>query len=289
MTWLAFALLAAVADGTKDFVSKRTLAASSPYVVSWALFTVAAPLLLVAAATTEPPELGPRFIPAVVATCVVYVGAVILYMSALKASDLSLSLPMISFTPALLLLTGPLVLGELPPAAGIGGVGVIVLGAYLLNLKDARIGILEPFRSLAKERGPRLMLVVALLFSVTATTAKVTVQQSSPLWAFATMYSFSAAIFNVYVWGRRKITVSELKQSWRAILLIGALVAVAELGVAYGLSLALAVYVVSVKRLSILVGVVLGVAFLKERQGATRLLGAAVMIAGILLITLIPR
>lgn len=289
MTWLALALVTAFAEATKDLVSKRTMLTARSGFVAWALSAFSAPLLWAAALATgvESPE--PQFYPAVGVTIALFIVAVLLYMKAIQASDLSLTLPMVSFTPAFMLVTGPLVLGEQPEPRGLVGVVTIVLGAYLLNIKDARQGLLRPIAALAREPGPRYMLAVALIFSITATTAKVAIEASTPLTSMATLHSGSALVLTVVMLARRTITVETLRRHWRGALLIGLLVALAETCLAYAISLTLAVYAVSIKRLSILIGALLGFVVFKEKNLGPRLLGAAVMVAGLVLIALADR
>lgn len=287
--WFFMGLLAAAADATKDLVSKQTMRSASPYLVTWSLFAVAAPLLAAVALLSPLPPIEQGFAMWVGITSVLFTGAVLLYMRALKASDISITLPMIAFTPSFMLFTGSTILGELPNLAGICGVVIIVVGAYLLNLRDVRKGIFKPITALAKEPGPRMMLGVAVLFSITATTAKNAVLTSSPLVAFAAMYCVAAVIISAVVFVGRKVTWADISRNWRGVLAVGFLMALSELGMAHALSMTLAVYAVSVKRLSILVGALYGVFILREKNVSLRLIGASVMLGGVILIALSSR
>lgn len=79
----------------------------------------------------------------------------VIYIKAIKISPLSLTLPMLTFTPIFLLLTSPLIVGEFPSIIGVLGIILIVLGAYTLNIKDVKKGFFSPFKSLVKEKGPK--------------------------------------------------------------------------------------------------------------------------------------
>ena len=59
----------------------------------------------------------------------------ILYVYALKHGDISISVPMLSFTPAFMIITSFLILGEMPNAFGIIGIILIVFGAFILTTK----------------------------------------------------------------------------------------------------------------------------------------------------------
>ncbi|NQE06765.1 hypothetical protein C5S32_12915 [ANME-1 cluster archaeon GoMg1] len=71
---------------------------------------------------------------------------------------------------------------------------LIVTGSYLLNINHSKKyrshgyknRYLAPFKALLKEKGPRLMLVVAFIWSLTANIDKIGLQNSSPLfWVIA--------------------------------------------------------------------------------------------------------
>ncbi|KAG2448274.1 hypothetical protein HYH02_006858 [Chlamydomonas schloesseri] len=60
-----------------------------------------------------------------------------MYQRAVCISPLSLTIPYLAFTPAILIATAYIFLGELPGASGVAGVCVVALGGYLLNLKGS--------------------------------------------------------------------------------------------------------------------------------------------------------
>lgn len=63
--------------------------------------------------------------------------AKVMYQKALQLSPLSLTIPYLSFTPAILVITAYFLLGEEPSASGLVGVAVVALGGYLLSLKNS--------------------------------------------------------------------------------------------------------------------------------------------------------
>ena len=62
----------------------------------------------------------------------------LLFQRALSISPVSLTVPYLSFTPAVLLITSYFMLGEVPEAAGVLGVVIMTAGAYGLNTAGAR-------------------------------------------------------------------------------------------------------------------------------------------------------
>ncbi|MCZ0904811.1 EamA family transporter, partial [Microcoleus sp. HI-ES] len=63
---------------------------------------------------------------------------------------------------------------------------LIVSGSYLLNIKEKSKGYLAPFKALLDEPGPKLMLIVAFLWSITSNFDKIGVKNSYPIfWLFS--------------------------------------------------------------------------------------------------------
>ncbi len=82
--------------------------------------------------------------------------ATLLSTVALSKADTSLVSPLLTFNPAFTLLIAWLTLDEVPGLRQTLGVVVVLLGAYLLGVKEARTGILAPLRLLLRLPGTLL-------------------------------------------------------------------------------------------------------------------------------------
>ena len=286
MLWFIFAFLTALFEATKDVLSKKSLKDIDEYVVAWSLPCFALPFLLPILLFTEIPPLGERFWLALVTGGTLYAFTLVLYMKALKSSDLSITVPMLTFTPLFLLITSPLMVGEFPGIFGLIGIFLIVTGSYLLNINKKSQGYFAPFKALLKEKGPRLMLVVAFVWSITANIDKIGLQNSSPLfWVIAVDIYVALLMLPLCTFrGNRK--TDQIRANWRALLtlgLFGGLTAVCQMT---AISLTLVAYVISIKRTSAIGGVLFGYLIFKEKGIRARLMGATVMVLGVLFITL---
>ncbi|MCP4148286.1 MAG: EamA family transporter, partial [bacterium] len=148
-------------EALKDVVGKKSLEHCNEYIVAWSLRIFALPFLLPLLFFAGDLHLGGRFWPALIAGGSLNILTTIMYMKAIKSSALSVTVPMVTFTPVFLLITSPILLGEFPPLSGISGIILVVLGAYFLNIKEKSSGLAAPFKALLREKGPRLMLGVA--------------------------------------------------------------------------------------------------------------------------------
>jgi len=176
MLWIVYVLLTALCESLKDVFSKKGLADIDEYVIAWSLRFFALPFLLPILFFIKIPNLTKAFWFALLLGGGLNAICTILYMKAIKQSALSLTVPLVAFTPLFLLLTSPFMVGEFPALSGIGGIFLIVSGSYVLNFSVAQRGYLAPFRTLFKESGPRLMLLVAFLWSISANCDKIGIQ-----------------------------------------------------------------------------------------------------------------
>ena len=286
MLWFIFAFLTALFEATKDVLSKKSLKDIDEYVVAWSLPCFALPFLLPILLFTEIPPLGERFWLALVTGGTLYAFTLVLYMKAIKTSDLSITVPMLTFTPLFLLITSPLMVGEFPGIFGLIGIFLIVTGSYLLNINKKSQGYFAPFKALLKEKGPRLMLVVAFIWSITANIDKIGLQNSSPLFWVIAVDIYVALLMLPLCTFRRNRKTAQIRANWRALLtlgLFGGLTAVCQMT---AISLTLVAYVISIKRTSAIGGVLFGYLIFKEKGIRARLVGAIVMVFGVLFITL---
>ncbi|MEG4232649.1 EamA family transporter [Microcoleus sp. Pol11C3] len=286
MMWLIFALLSAFFEAVKDVVSKHNLKANDEYVVTWSLtfFTAAflTPLLFI----IEIPPLNQQFWIALLIGGSMNAVIALLYIKAIKLSDLSLTVPLVALTPLFMLLTSPLIVGEYPNFFDGIGVFLIVMGSYLLNIKEKSQGYLAPFKALLHQPGSKLMLLVAFLWSITTNFDKIGVQNSSPIfWVFALLTTMSVLLLPVLL-HKTSNPKRQIIQYLPMLMTMGFFNALGVIFQMQALTMTLVVQVIALKRTSVLMGVLFGHFIFKEKDIQERFLGAAIMMGGVLFITL---
>jgi drug/metabolite transporter (DMT)-like permease len=173
---------------------------------------------------------------------------------------------------------------------GFAGIVLVVVGAYALNMEHAQIqdprSWLAPIGAIGRERGSRLMLGVALIYSVTSVLGKGALQYM-PAASFGPLYFVILGLFTVvfFSWQRPGSVRVLWRPSWRHAL-IGALMAFMVVTHFLALERVQVAYMISVKRTSILFGIVLGALLFAETRLLQHLLAAALMVAGVALIVL---
>src|SRR3989338_665803 len=123
--WLFLSFLVAVMTATQDILNKKALKGCDIYVVTWAWWFFSLPFLLGYSAVAGPVSIVPGFWNILFYSTIFVTAGVIFYIKALKEEDLSLSVPMLNFSPLFLLVLSPLMLKEYPSYWGMTGVALI--------------------------------------------------------------------------------------------------------------------------------------------------------------------
>lgn len=286
--WILWALLSAFMTASNDALTKKLLVIHDEYLIAWLRLLWALPFLFATFAFIQIPEIDSVFFLAFFTALPLEVTATVLYVKALKLSPLSLTVPFLSLTPIFLIVIPFLILGETISLAGVIGVLMIALGGYTLNIKEVRKGFLAPFIAIRRERGSLYMILVALIYSVTATLGKLAIQHSSPVFFGVVYYSALAlamtplALFK----NRKKYRVWPHSGAIKASILPGFCQATGICAHMIAISLTQVAYMISVKRLSLLMGVLYGYLLFKETNIKERFVGTLLMIIGFALIVL---
>ena len=210
---------------------------------------------------------------------------------AYETGDLSIIYPLARGTAPLLTLTwSSLFLREAHKLGGMAGIALIALGLYVINLP--RLGAwLEPFRELNRP-GPRWALLAGLCISGYTVIDRVGVglRQDDLLWPL--LYTYLALCMTVILltpgtlravgWGGLRV---ELGYSRFNSVIAGFTTLSAYAIVLYAMQNGTpASYAGAVREVSVVLGVAIGIFFLKEQGTAMRLVGALLVAAGVIAI-----
>ena len=286
--WILFGLLSAFSLATNNALLKKVFAKHNEYLVTWLAYLVATILLLATLPVTPIPRIDLEFYGSISIALPLEIVAIILYIKALKSSPLSLTLPFLSLTPVFLIGVSYLLVGEKVSALGALGIVCITIGGYTLNIREFKKGIFQPFAAIFRERGSVYMIVVAFIYSITASLGKKAITHSSPIF-FAIIYWTGFFLLLT------PVTLYITKKEWKlvrraeiakAAILPGIWEFVATISYVVGLSLTKVAYLISVRRLAVLIGVLYGFILFKESGIGERFLGASLMLAGFIMLAL---
>ena len=282
--WLFLGLLTAFLTSLVDVLGRKALNRVDVYTMAWAWPFFSAVAIGPMVFFQPIPPLGPLFWPAALSSTVILTVSFVYYAKAIQSADLSLTVPMLTFTPLLLLITSPLMLRESPKFMGFWGIILIVIGSYLLNFKERANGYFAPFHSLWRVQGARYMLFVALLYSIGANVDKIGVQNSSPVFWIFTIYGLSAIPLSLIFWKKVVGRRSQLKRGLPLFILMGILGALANVVQMVAINMTIVPYLIAVKRTSVFITSLFGFWMFKESGFRERAWGAALMVLGVFVI-----
>jgi drug/metabolite transporter (DMT)-like permease len=287
MEWLPLALLSAFCIASADALTRKYLQGYRARELVIVRFAMPGILLLPLLAMQPMPELPIEFWYWAAALVPLEVLAMLLYVQAIRDTSLTLTLPYLSFTPVFNTVTGYVLLGETVTLSGFSGIMLVVFGAWLLNIEHARgerFDALAPFRAIVSERGSRLMLITAALYSLTSVLGKGALAYTTPLF-FGTMYYvvIGFAVVVVFSFGNRA-AVNVLWRKPVAHMAIGLFMSIMVLSHFYAIQYIEVAYMIAVKRSSLLFGMVYSVLLFHERARIEHFFAGAMMVAGVYLI-----
>lgn len=285
MTWVPIAMVTAIGFASAGSYAKALSNRTHVYVVTWAFIALSAPWTALVLMRQGMPPVGDEFLRAALISVAVNMVGTTLHVKALTLSPLSLTMPFLAFTPLFMLLPSWVVLGERPSAAGLAGIVLIVSGGYAMHVDKIRGGVLAPLKAIASEKGSLLMLVVAAIWSISAVFDKVATVASSPSY-YTTFFSlaFALAYAPFLVLGMRKRAPDPA--TWPRLAFLGLITAVMILSQFTALEMTVASYVIAIKRAGMVLAVVFGHLFFREKHLRERLAGALLMTAGVILLSL---
>jgi len=285
-TWVLLSIISAFTLATSDALTKKALTDSNEYLVAWFRLLFSLPLLLFLYIFVPIPKLDIEFYKAFVLALPLEIIAMVLYIKALRISPLSLTLPFLALTPVFLILISYLIIGEKVSFLGSMGIIFLAAGSYTLNIHEMQRGIFEPFKAIVKEKGSVLMVGVALIYSVTSSLGKMAIVHSSPLFFGVTYFIAVTVIFApIALWmGKTELKSFIAGGQVKGLFFPGIFYSVMIASHMIAISLTKVAYMISLKRTSLLIGVMYGYFFFKEKNIGERLSGVVLMLIGFVMI-----
>ena len=143
----------------------------------------------------------------------------LLFLKAIKQSELSLTIPLLSLSPLFSSLFSFFFLNEKLSYFQYIGVFLIIFGTLVLYSKNIALSeILKSFKILITNRSARLMIIVSLIWSLTPVLDKLCLQKSS-INIHGLIQSFGLVILLIFLLKKEKYEFFSLKKNWGLILI----------------------------------------------------------------------
>jgi uncharacterized membrane protein len=205
---------------------------------------------------------------------------------AYEYGDLSIVYPLARSSPLFVFLLAALFLNE--ETTAIGGVGLLLVlfGVYLIHLKRFSIQtIFEPLKSL-QTRHSQMALITALCTTMYSLSDKVGVTIADPLQYAFWLDIFVTLCLTPIVFKIRSRTV--ITMTWRQentrILFAGFLMRFGYILILITMTLTQVSYILGIRQISVVIGVLIGINFLREPYGKMRFLASLFIFVGVIVL-----
>lgn len=289
MNWIVLALVSAVFESAKDTYGKISSIKTNEFTSGIALhfFSLIFSLIYMVI-FADFPAITKSFWIGSLAFLFITPAWTILYMKALKLTDLSISLPMMAFNPIFTALLNYGFKGGVITTNGWIGILSISIGVYFVNIKkESATYILAPIKNMFSDKGALAMLGVAALWSFGAHFSKMRVDGSSP--AFSTLSGAVIGVVTTYLLGiyqKQDISLTQFTKNIKVLAPVGIFYYLATFISSMALQTGSTAYVFALKRGSIITSSLVGKFVFHESYTIYKYLGLALTFSGIVLLAI---
>ena len=143
----------------------------------------------------------------------------LLFLKAIKQSDLSLTIPLLSLSPMFSSLFSFFFLNEQLSNIQYLGIFLIILGTLILYSKKLTIyEIFKSFKIILKNSSAKLMVLVSIIWSLTPVLDKICLKNSS-INIHGFIQSLGMITLLIFLFKKDKVQTENTKKNWRIILL----------------------------------------------------------------------
>jgi drug/metabolite transporter (DMT)-like permease len=239
--------------------------------------------------TSGIPHANLNFFQSIIIAGVLDVIAFVASFWALKSSPISEIAPLSSITPIFTAILAIFLLKEVPTLPKIIGIIIIVIGTYFLNISQVKNGILAPVKKLFQSRGVQLYFFANLLWSITPVLQKNAILNTIPKTPmFASLVDFSVIVILLLPFAIQRIRIKKIniKRYFWIFLLLGFFSALSQYAAYTAFSLTYVGYANATFKFSSVFMIFLGFIFFKEKNIKEKLLGAAIMLIGAVIVAI---
>jgi len=297
MSWVFFALLAAMLAAGSSILEKKNLmhqhAAEFSSSMGIILLILTLPLWLFA----DVDKLSLGSIGLTYVASLIGAVAFLFVAKAMRHAAISYTAPFLVFEPLFVVIIAALFLGDRLTAMQFGGIGVLIVGAYLLNSHEHH-DLLSPFKHMFKSKYNLFIFAALLLYAIDSVLDKrilgvvadggmgVPVLTFIPLISFFTAINFILIMILFYD-GMHGVG-KDIRHNFKWVLAVAVLTLGYRLAQVYAISLpgVMISLIIPIKRLSSLFATVIGGELFHEKNILRKALACGVMIVGAVMIVI---
>ncbi len=286
--WFYFALATAFFSAISVIFDKRILKSASPSVLTWCTLVLSTPIIAAFAVKGGVPKINTLFIAGAAGSVLFYIISQIAQFRAMKMADLSAIYPLVSLGPVFTLLVAffpPLY--EKPGPVSIVGIVIILSGTYILNISNAREGLLKPIRLLFENKASALMVISVLVGSVIIAFDKLAINNTAPQnTTFVLLVENIVVIvcLSPVILLKNKNAMREILDNKKPLIILGVLNAFSTILAFMATGSGNVGAVAAILKVQTLFVLLSGYIFLKDKPKPESVIGSIIMILGIVLI-----
>ena len=226
-------------------------------------------------------NLIPYLLPGVI---LIFLGlfSALLFLKAIQQSDLSLTIPLLSFSPMFSSIFSFFFLNEQLSKIQYFGVFLIIFGALILYSKKLTLEeFLKSFKVILKNSSAKLMIIVSIIWSLTPVLDKLCLEHSS-INFHGFILSLGMIILLIFLFKKDKVQTLNTKKNWRLILLTVFVGSTATILQFYAILTNYVPIMESIKRsVGQLSSVFLGKIFFNEKINKPKVIGVIILSVGV--------
>lgn len=301
MEWAILAIFGAFAQAFGSAIKKKSLQTlGMNNVIGFVSFTVAGLLFgvfMFATGSSWPEHISSAFIRAMFWYAGLNIIAVWFLYKALDSAEFNYLMPFMTLTSLSMIVPPMIVLNEIPSSGSFVGIALIVIGALWINYrpKEEVVNVEDERRKRANRRGLWYFLATAACYTVAPTVQKITVQETSVLFASLVVHLLIGLGFLIIVFiagEYKKISVIAKEKKFSrlrsGLLLLGLIVVIENGSINAALGMAPVASVMAIKRLMPFFAFLIGYFYFKERSDVRKkLLATVLLVTGAILVTVL--
>lgn len=283
MNWFLLATGSALFSATAAVVQKKVLFKLHALEFSFCLSLVILVFSLFVPFSADVTSLSPTALLILIGKSILGGLAFLLVMMSLEHNQISSALPLLGTTPAVTAILALPMLGEALHSTEWIGIGMMVIGTYMLEKKSAQ-PMLQPWKNILSSKNYRYILGAVLLFALSSVADKLLLSgyKTDPLIVLFYQHIIYCLIFGTLMI-IRKYPIQETFRKSRSQLPFIGLIALLTLAYRFtqlgATQLAPVALVLAVKRTSILYASFFGGKLFSEERLAKKLIGALCIVA----------
>lgn len=292
MDWLLAATGSAIVFGLNNVIAKHLMDDTTGFTYTYLyslLATVFYTPVFAYLVFNSTITINPVLLAAIAISGLGNIAAFLVYNLSIKGGALSEIIPLTKLTPIFTALTGALVLAEKLTPVNMAGIGLVTLGSYIV-LRHPHENLFSPLKKAWSSRPHRFAIYSALIWGFVAVVDRYATQRIDPAAYTYFIYLLMTAGFTTHIVKHEERTIRSIKQSFHENHLLytitGVMAATGSLLIFTAFSLAPASKVIPILQIQVLISVLAGLTLFNEKGYRQKIIGSAVLIAGVILVSL---